>query len=113
MKVARYSESKAINEIEGVSRRDVVTSNDGASNFTMHVVEITTHASTPTHHHPWEHEIFITAGKGMVVGEKGGTQIAEGNVIFIPDNETHCFVNTGEDTLRYIDIKPLKEKPKS
>lgn len=110
MKVTRYTESKSINEIEGVSRRDVLTANDGASHFTMHVVEIATHVSTPTHHHPWEHEIFIIAGKGIVVGEKGGTPIADGNAVFIPGNETHCFVNTGDDTLRYISIEPLEEK---
>ena len=113
MKVNKYSESKAINEIEGVSRRDILTTNDGASHFTMHIVEVATHASTPTHHHSWEHEIFVIAGKGIVVGEKGGTPIAEGNVIFIPDNETHCFVNTGDETLRYINIEPIREKSES
>jgi len=109
MKVTRYSESKSITEIEGVSRRDVLTAKDGALHFAMQVVEITTHASTPTHYHPSEHEILIIDGKGIVVGEKGGTPIAEGSVVFIPGNETHCFVNTGDETLRYINIEPLKE----
>jgi quercetin dioxygenase-like cupin family protein len=109
MKVTRYSESKPITEIEGVSRRDALTAKDGASHFTMHIMEITTHASTPTHYHPFEHEILVIDGKGIVVGEKGGTPIAEGSVVFIPGNETHCFVNTGDETLRYVNIEPIKE----
>jgi quercetin dioxygenase-like cupin family protein len=110
MKVSRYADSKPTGEIEGVSRRDVLSAADGVTHFTMSVTEITTHASTPTHHHPWEHEIFIMAGKGIVVGEKGGSPIAEGTVVFIPANETHCFVNTGDETLRYISVEPVKEK---
>jgi len=110
MKVTRYSESKPIIEIADVSRRDVLTARDGAPHFTMHMVEITTHASTPTHYHPSEHEILVIDGKGIVVGEKGGAPIDEGSVVFIPGNETHCFVNTGDETLRYVNIEPLKEE---
>ncbi len=110
MKVTRYSDTKPVNEVEGVSRRDILTADDGATHVSMHLLEITTHASTPTHHHPWEHEIYVVAGKGIVVGEHGSTPIAEGNVVFIPANETHCFVNTSTETLRYINMEPLKKE---
>jgi len=109
MKVSRYSESKPINEIEGVTRRDVLTAEDGVPLVGMNIVEISTHASTPSHYHPWEHEIFIVSGKGIVVGEQGSTPIGEGNVIFIPANETHCFVNTATEMLRFISVEPLKK----
>ena len=109
MKVTRYSDSKPATEVEGVSRRDVLTADDGVPLVGMNIMEITTHAATPTHYHPWEHEIFIVSGKGMVVGEHGSTPIAEGNVIFIPANETHCFVNTSTETLRYVSVEPLKQ----
>lgn len=109
MKVSRYTDAKPASEVEGVSRREVLTADDGATYVNMQIVEITTHASTPTHHHQWEHEIFIVSGKGIVVGEHGSTPIAEGNVVFIPAGETHCFVNTGDETLRYINVEPLKK----
>ncbi len=110
MKISRYSEAKPSSEIEGVSRRDVLGAEDGSTLVSMQVVEITTHASTPSHYHPYEHEIFVVSGKGIVVGEHGSTQIAEGSVIFIPASETHCFVNTSSETLRYINVEPLKKE---
>ena len=110
MKITRYSDSKPNSEVEGVSRRDVLTAEDGVPLVCMQVIEISTHASTASHYHPWEHEIFIVFGKGIVVGEHGSTPIGEGNVVFIPANETHCFVNTATDVLRYINVEPLKKE---
>ncbi len=110
MKINRYNDIKPVTEVAGVARRDVLSVDDGVSLASMHVVEIATHISTPTHYHGWEHEIFIVSGKGLVVGGHGSTPIGEGNVVFIPANETHCFVNTGTEILRYVSIEPLKKE---
>jgi quercetin dioxygenase-like cupin family protein len=110
MKISRYSDSKPATEVEGVARRDLLTAEDGVPLVGMNIVEIATHASTPSHYHPYEHEIYIVSGKGIVVGEQGSTPISEGSVIFIPANETHCFVNMGTDTLRFISVEPLKKE---
>lgn len=110
MKVSSYSDSEPLKEIEGVSRRDVITADDGAPLVSMQVIEISPHTSTPSHYHPWEHEIFIVSGKGIVAGEHGSTPIDEGKIIFIPANEPHCFVNTATDTLRFLCVEPLKKE---
>jgi quercetin dioxygenase-like cupin family protein len=110
MKISRYSDSKPATEVEGVARRDLLTAEDGVPLVCMNIVEISTHASTPSHYHPYEHEIFIVSGKGIVVGEHGSTPIGEGSVVFIPANETHCFVNTSTETLRFISVEPLQKE---
>ena len=110
MKICSYSDIEPIEEVKGVSRRDILTADDGVTLTCMQVVEISPHTSTPSHYHPWEHEIFIVSGKGIAAGEQGSVTVGAGNIIFIPANEPHCFVNTESDTLRFVSIEPLKKE---
>ena len=108
MKVSNYRDSQPTEEIQGVLKREVITANDGAPHFCMRVFEVEPGSSTPSHSHSWEHEVFILSGKGVVVGEQGATPIGKENVVFITPNEPHCFVNTGNDPLRFICVIPLQ-----
>ena len=110
MKVSRYSDTEAIQDVKGVFRRDVLTADDGVTIVCMQVIEISSQTSTPSHYHPWEHELFIISGKGLAVGNEGSIPIDQGTIVFIPANEPHCFVNTGNDTLRFICIEPLEKE---
>ena len=107
MKVSNYLETKPIQELPGAVKREVITANDGAPNFCMRVFDVEPGSSTPSHSHPWEHEVFILSGRGVVVGEQGETQIAKDSVIFVPPDEHHCFINTGNEPLRFICVIPL------
>jgi quercetin dioxygenase-like cupin family protein len=107
MKVKNYLEVKATQELPGVLKREVITAQDGAPNFNMRVFEVESGSATPNHTHPWEHEVFVLAGAGVVVGEGGETPIAEGSVVFVMPNELHCFVNKSDEPLRFICLIPL------
>ena len=107
MKVSKYLDAKPIQELPGVVKREVINADDGAPNFCMRVFEVEPGASTPSHSHPWEHEVFILSGRGVVVdGEGKETEIAKDSVIFIPSNEHHCTVNNGNEPLRFICLIP-------
>ena len=107
MKVSSYLDTKPVQERPGVIKREVITANDGAPHFCMRVFEIEPGSSSPSHEHPWEHEIYILSGRGVAVGEQGETQIAKDSVIFVPPDEHHCLVNNGDETLRLICVIPL------
>jgi len=107
MKVANYLEARPVQELPGVVKREVVNADDGAPNFCMRVFEVEPGSATPSHSHPWEHEVFILSGWGVVVGEPGEAPIASGSVVFVAPDEKHCFVNRGDDTLRFICVIPL------
>ena len=107
MKVKHYLDVKASEELPGVAVRVVIGEDDGAPNFKMRVFEVEPGSSSPSHSHPWEHEIFILSGKGVAVSEQGETPIAKDSVIFIPPDEHHCLVNKGNDILRFICLIPL------
>ena len=107
MKVANYLDTKPVQEIPGVSMREVISADDGASHFCMRVFEVEPGSSTKPHTHWWEHEVFVVSGRGLVVGEQGETQIGEGSVIFIAPEEHHYFVNNGNETLKYVLLNSL------
>ena len=107
MKVSKYLDAKPIHELPGVVKREVINADDGAPNFCMRVFEVEPASSTPAHSHPWEHEVYVLSGQGTVVSEDRETKIAKDSVVFVPPNEHHCFVNKGNETLRFICVIPL------
>jgi len=107
MKVSNYLDTKPIQELPGVVKREVITADDGAPNFCMRIVELEPGSSTTPHTHWWEHEVFVLSGQGAVVGEQGETEIAEESIIFVAPHELHGFINKGNEPLRYILLNPL------
>ena len=107
MKVSNYLDTEPVQELPGVVKRDVITADDGAPRFCMRVFELEPGSSTPSHSHWWEHEAFVLSGRGVVVGEQGETPIAKDSVVFVAPDEHHCFVNKGNETLRFICVIPL------
>ena len=109
MKVAKYTDTKPTEELSGVFKREVITARDGAPNFCMRVFEVEPGSSTPDHSHPWEHEVFVLSGEGVVRGKEGESEIGQGSVVFIAPGEQHCFTNTGDQALRFICLIPIQD----
>ena len=107
MKVGNYLEVKPSEERPGVIKRDVISVEDGAPHFCMRVFEVEPGSSTPSHSHWWEHEVFVLSGQGVVVSGQKQTPIGKDSVIFVAPNEQHCFVNNGQEPLRFICVIPL------
>ena len=102
MKISDYRQVVEKEELPGVSMRVVVSAVDGAPNFVMRVFEVQPGSSTPWHSHDWEHEVFVLAGEGEVIGDEGQTPIKANRVVFVAPNEMHQFVNSGFGVLRFI-----------
>jgi len=107
MIVSSYQETKAVQELPGVVKREVVCADKGAPNFCMRVFDIEPGSSTPSHEHPWEHEVYVLAGQGVAVSEQGEIPIAKDSCVFVPPNEHHCFINNGSEILRMICVIPI------
>ena len=107
MKVSNYLDTKPIQELSGVVKREVITADDGAPHFSMRVFEVQPGSSSPSHSHSFEHEVFVLSGQGAVISGQGEIPIAKDCVIFVAPNEHHCFVNKGNELLRFICVIPL------
>ncbi len=107
MKVSKYLDTKPSQELPGVVKREVINADDGAPRFCMRVFELEPGSSTPSHSHWWEHEVFVLAGRGAVMSGEKETPIARDSVVFVAPDEHHCFVNNGNEVLRFICVIPL------
>ncbi|MGH9143695.1 MAG: cupin domain-containing protein [Vicinamibacterales bacterium] len=88
----------------GVTMREMITPADGAPTFAMRVFDLAPGATTPYHHHAWEHEVFIVSGRGVVKSEQGDRPFAAGDTILIAGNEPHCFV--AADAVQFVCVIP-------
>ena len=113
MKIFRYQSVEAKNADEGASKlkvRWLITKEMGAPNFAMRLFEMEPKGHSPFHSHPWEHEVYILEGEGLVVGEEGEKKISAGNVIYILPNEKHQLKNNGKTTLKFLCLVPHVQK---
>lgn len=93
-------------EARGIEARVLIGKANGATNFVMRHFEIAPGGYTPRHSHPWEHEIFIHAGKGAILKEGKWVNLKPGMAVFIPPNEEHQFKNRGNDSFVMICLIP-------
>ena len=107
MKVQNYRQVKVITAAPGVTMRVVAGAAEKAPTFAMRVFEIQTGSATPLHTHPWEHEVFVLAGKGVLRGSGKETPLAEGDAAIVLPNEQHSFMNADMEMLRLICVVPL------
>lgn len=92
--------------VKGVTGRVVIGRADGAPNFCMRVFELAPEGHTPRHSHPWEHEIFVHAGRGEVWDQGRWEPIAAGQALFIAAEEHHQIRNTAAEPLVFVCLIP-------
>jgi len=97
---------KAEEGANGVTVRWLLKKDQGAENFYMRLFEMEPGGHSPLHSHPWEHEIFILEGSGIVTGGSKETHFSKGDVIFLPPGEEHQLRNSGKDTVRFLCLIP-------
>ncbi len=95
--------------MDGITIRWVIGQPEGAPNFAMRVVEFAPGAVFARHQHPYEHEIFVLEGEGMVEGPGGKVPMQPGVAFYVPPDEPHGYRNTGEGVLRFICVIPHPE----
>jgi quercetin dioxygenase-like cupin family protein len=113
MKVFTFSDVEAKEADEGASKlkvRWLITKEMGAPNFAMRLFEMELNGNSPLHTHPWEHEVFILEGEGIVVAKDGEKKIKAGSVIFIAPNELHQIKNNSKKTLKFLCLVPIRDK---
>jgi quercetin dioxygenase-like cupin family protein len=89
-----------------VTIRWLISKEDGAENFAMRLFELAPGGNTPLHTHPHEHEVFVIEGQGVFVYQGQKHPFVAEYAIFVPGNQQHQFINTGDSTLRMLCIIP-------
>ncbi|MCH2183699.1 MAG: cupin domain-containing protein [Mariniblastus sp.] len=114
MKVGHY-ENTPQDRVEmagatGCSVRKLIGAEDDAPNFAMRQFEVEPGGYTPRHHHPYEHEVFVLEGSGIVWEGNQQHSITAGDVIYVAPDEVHQFRNSGEIPLKFLCLIPNSAK---
>ncbi len=86
---------------------------DQAPNFAMREFEVEPGGHTPKHTHDYEHEVFVLAGKGVLVDGNVEQPLAAGSVVYVAPNDVHQFRNTGQEPMRFLCLIPNSAAGKS
>jgi quercetin dioxygenase-like cupin family protein len=79
---------------------------EGVPNFAMRQFEVEPGGHTPRHHHPYEHEVFVLEGEGVVYCGDQPHALRPGDVIFVQPDEVHQFRNTGAVPMKFLCLIP-------
>ena len=72
--------------------------------FSAYIVEAKPGQGPPLHTHPYVEVAFTIEGRATITVGNETREVQSGGIVVIPANTPHRFVNTGETTLRQIDI---------
>ena len=110
MKVQNYQQVNEENvDMEGATGctvRWLIDEQDGARNFAMRRFEVAAGGHTPKHHHPYEHEVYVLEGDGVVLEGDRERPLAAGDVVYVAPDEIHQFRNTGSTPLKFLCLVP-------
>ncbi|MDG2407801.1 MAG: cupin domain-containing protein [Pirellulales bacterium] len=110
MKVDRAAEvnsqSVMMDGANGCSVRWLINDTDGAPNFAMRQFAVEPEGHTPKHSHPYEHEVYVLSGSGIVLEGDEEHPIAAGDFIYVRPDEIHQFRNTGTAPLTFLCMVP-------
>ncbi|MCH2400529.1 MAG: cupin domain-containing protein [Pirellulales bacterium] len=91
---------------EGCQVRWLIGQDDGAPHFAMRQYEVASVVFTPRHQHPYEHEVFILEGQGVLFEGDVEQPLRAGDVAFVAPDQLHQFRNTGETPLKFLCLIP-------
>ena len=110
MKVNAYQQAEqapvAMEGAAGCQMRRLLGPEDGTPTFAMRQFEVAPGGHTPRHSHPYEHEVFVLEGEGVVLEGEREHRLRPGDVVFVVPGEIHQFRNTGAVPLKFLCLIP-------
>jgi quercetin dioxygenase-like cupin family protein len=110
MKVDHYEHVEAkpvdMEGSHGCTVRWLLGASDGVPTFAMREFEVAPGGFTPRHSHPYEHEVFVLEGQGVVYENESPHALRAGDVVFVKPDEIHQFRNTGHAPLKFLCMIP-------
>ena len=103
---------KEMVEMEGAEKTWIqwlITKEHGAANYAMRLFTIEPSGKIPRHQHPWEHEIFILEGSGIIGCCDEKKEVKEGDFLYIEPDVPHWYKNNGNKPWKFLCIIPYKD----
>lgn len=96
-----------------VTRRVLVSPDDGWDGWVMRAFEIAPGGHTPRHAHEWPHINVGLEGEGVLEMDGEEHPLRAGSYAFVPGGTTHQFRNTGDVATGIVCIVPEEGDPQA
>jgi len=90
----------------GCTVRWLISDCDGARTFAMRQFEVAPGGHTPRHSHPYEHEVYVLEGEGIVAEGDAEHPLKAGDVVYVCPEEVHQFRNPSAKPLKCLCLVP-------
>ncbi len=90
-----------------VRMRQLVGREDGARHTSVHELVFGKGGYSVPHRHKWEHELVVTAGRGVAIVEGKRIALRPGVVLLVENEEEHQFVQQGATPLKFLAVTPV------
>lgn len=99
--------AEPVEGVPGVTVRWLWAAADGAPTFALRLFEVEPGAASPHHSHPYEHEVYILSGQGLLRGKAQQRSLNPGDTVLVLPDDEHQFINAGSEPLRFLCAIPL------
>jgi quercetin dioxygenase-like cupin family protein len=94
---------------EGVTVQWLLRKDHGVPNFEMRRFTVSKGGHTPYHKHPYEHEIYVMSGEGVLRHEGKEVAMHPEDVVYMPADDMHQFSNPGEAPFVFMCLIPKQK----
>lgn len=82
---------------------------EGSDRFALRHYTVPKNGHTPLNQHEYEHHVFVLRGQGLLrEGDQEDShlrELREGDVVFVPSNAVHQFLNEHEEPFEFLCVK--------
>jgi quercetin dioxygenase-like cupin family protein len=86
----------------GVRKHELIGEAEGARQYRMRYFEVPTGGRTARERHAHDHGVMIVAGRARVTLGESTHEVGEGDVVYVPGHELHCFEALGDAPLGFV-----------
>jgi quercetin dioxygenase-like cupin family protein len=97
--------------LNGVRKHDLIGEAEGARQYRVRYFEVPPGSRTARERHAHDHGVMIVAGRARVTLGEQIHEVAEGDVVYVPGEELHCFEALGEEPLGFVCVVGPRSSP--
>ncbi len=97
-------------ELAGVLKHELIGAADGADRYTIRYFEVPAGGRTTREQHAHDHGVMILRGRARVTLGEEVHELAEGDVVYVPGDELHCFEALDDEPLGFLCVVPPRPR---
>ncbi len=94
---------------KGVWIQWLIREEQGAENYALRLFTMEPGGIIPKHQHPWEHEIFVLEGEGIIGAGDREVRVKAGKFLYIEPDVPHWYRNESDGEFKFLCIIPIRK----